>query len=267
MDKKKKLLILVVGVLTVTIVTVFWKMFSFENKDGSTDVSAYYPYINDNLIEKLYSYIPEDYLDRSTVYGSFYTKYPNLSLDVVLLMVYNYIVNNDYFEMLSLSEDELKQNLMTSEDVLPLYKVSLEVFERDGKIVFGNMIDIPKKSFAIDGKVKALYVEGVGFYFYEMVNQTVDVDYIIERKYDKYVVTNNNDTIYIYDYFVKCDKVGYTCYNDEKRKEINSVIKNVNGNSVNLENNLNYAKGYKHTFKFEDGHYYWYSSESIDKGL
>jgi len=262
MDRKKKLLILIVGILTFTFIFTFYKIFSFENKDGSDKTSAYYPYIDEHLINKLYGYLPIDALDRPTVYETFYTKYSNLSQDVVLSMIYNYILNNDYFELLTLSKDEIAKEI-ADENIVPLYKIKLEAFDRGGKIVFGSNAEIPRRNFSINGRIKATYVEGFGYYIYEIENSTYEMDYISQNSYDKYLVTNNNDTIIIYDYFLKCDRENYTCYNDEKRKEPNSIIKNING-QVNLKDQTAYAQSYKHTFKFENGTYYWYSSESID---
>lgn len=265
--KKKMLGVLLAILFAVVFSAVFVKVFSFERKkDDEIEVNSYYPTVNTEFIEQLYSYIPDyDDYGRMTMYGYLYTKYQNLSRDVVLGIIYNYIVKYDSSSLEKLTIQDLQsQNIGVdfSENLTPLYKVSLSKFLEVGKIIFGSNEVIPESDFIIDYETRAHYVNGVGYQIYK-INSSQSPDFIVKKVYDKYEITNNNNTIIIYDYYVKCDKVGSACYDDEKRAKNNLVLKNVNG-SIYLENRLSDAQGYKHTFKFEDGNYYWYSSELND---
>ncbi|MEG1142801.1 MAG: hypothetical protein RSE41_10245, partial [Clostridia bacterium] len=82
------------------------------------------------------------------------------------------------------------------------------------------------------------------------------------KRLDSYVVTNNGNTIIIFDNYLLCDLETSLCYNDAKKTKLNASIKLVNG-KVNLSENVDKLIKYKHIFKFEEGHYFWYSSEII----
>ncbi|MDE6284876.1 MAG: hypothetical protein K2M17_03950 [Bacilli bacterium] len=262
---KKNTIWLYVAAFTMAflICTLFGKIFAFENqKEDNYDL---YPKLDDAYIQKLYSYIPEkDDFGRTTMYGYFFTKFANLGHDIILSIIYNYMVENEKDKLSPLSMDEFRNYFniredQSAEEFHPMYKITYEDMETIGKRIFGQDAEIPKGKFTVSLKTKAIYVDGEGFYIYD-INNDEESSTIVERIFYKYAITDNNNTIYIYDYYVKCEKNTFKCYDNEKGTKLNSVIINDNGN-IYLANHLDSAQSYTHTFKFEDGGYYWYSSE------
>lgn len=267
MEKKKILLWSVVIVFVVGFVFLFVKIFSFDNKDGNQEVDAYYPKIDDDFVDALYSYIPSyDQFGRTTMYGFAYTKYQNLAFDVVQEIIYNYIIHHDEFKLLSLTNEELiaKGIAGQTDGIKALHKISLEDFESVGKLIFGSNEKLPRTGFSISNKIHAQFIDEDGYYVYEKNLPDKEMDFIVERVYSKYVIANNNNTILIYDYYIKCEKDSTKCYDDEKKTKPNNYIKNNQG-GIYLKNKLQNAQQYMHTFKFENGHYHWYSSELVSK--
>ena len=79
---------------------------------------------------------------------------------------------------------------------------------------------------------------------------------------DRYLVTDNNATIKIYDYYLKCNIETNICYNDERNRYINNNVKYTE--DLNLDNYTNYLTTYEHTFKYDNGNYYWVSSNATN---
>lgn len=264
MNKERIVPYLIVSVLVIGFILIFTKVFSFEHKEGVDEVNAYYPKIDDAYIQELYHTIPDrDIEGMTTMYSFEYTKFSNVSYASILRMVYNYMIEKNEVKLPKLTkEDLLTQNII--EEVKPLYKIPLKEFEEIGSFLFGSNEKLPRVNFTISSKIQAKYITDVGYYVYETPAERTLSEDLVERVLNKYTITNNGNTILIYDFYVKCEKDSTKCYDDEKRKIPNTYIKNNNG-SIFLKNKLSNAQGYMHTFKFENDHYYWYSSERIKK--
>lgn len=263
---KKIIMYVIVAILVVIVSIGFVKIFAFEKESTKDDIKQTYPEVNKELIDKLYSYIPisDDY-ERTTMYSNFYTKFQILSQDVVQSMVYNFIIKHDEFKLLGATINDLRDNNViksyeSENDFKALYKIKLSDFENAKNRVFGKEEKLISSSFNITANLKAFYIEDDSYIIYEQ-NSNLDRDeFVVKKAYDKYILTDDNNTIKIYDYYIKCNVNTSDCYNDEKKTMGNRSIKNIDG-VINFENNLSNAQGYVHTFKFEDGYYYWYSSE------
>lgn len=264
MKKERIVPYLIVGVLVIGFILIFTKVFSFEHKEGIEEVNAYYPKIDDAFIEELYHTIPDhDIEGMTTMYSFEYTKFSNMSYSAILRIVYNYMIEKSELNLAKLTkEDLLNQNI--TEEVTPLYKIPLKEFEEIGTLLFGSDEKLPRIDFTISSTIEAKYIIDVGYYVYENAEAKKLSEDIVERVLDKYTITNNGNTILIYDFYIKCENDSTKCYNDEKRTIPNTYIKNENG-SISLKNRLSNAQEYMHTFKFENDHYYWYSSERIKK--
>ncbi len=249
--KHKK--IIIVGSVIIIVLFVLWLfpvIFNFEG--NKTDE---YKKINDELVNTLYeNIISDDYHSRYTFYNAYYTKYGNLARDYILKIGYYYLKNNNELKENSLTNDDLiKENI----DGKPLNKIDVSTLKKAIQSIFGPDVNISLGDFAIDNKLKGHYVENENkIYIYE-TDENLE-EYYIFRQRESYAISDDQ-TVVIYDYFVKCNKKTGLCYNDDRMANLNENIKFNNG-SINTKNAGNLAK-YQHTFKLIDGSYYWYSSE------
>ena len=77
----------------------------------------------------------------------------------------------------------------------------------------------------------------------------------------RYAVTDNNKTIKIYDYYLKCDVNTQNCYNDDKLSKLNNKVKY--NSSININQYISDLVTYEHTFIYEDGNFHWKNSQVI----
>ncbi|MEG1363839.1 MAG: hypothetical protein RSC92_05370 [Clostridia bacterium] len=267
--KNKKILVgLIVTILVILSIIIFYKTLAFESdKDDSGEPKLIYPNITDEYIASLYNVIlKEDSFGRTSMYSENYTRMDNLAQDLALSMVYNYINNNNYFKLKILTMDEIKKNVIKSydniSDFTPLYKISLEDFNKSAAVIFGKNAKIPQNNFYINLTTQGYFNKDTKeYYIYKKASEEV-VKSIENKRIDSYVVTNNGNTIIIFDNYLLCDLETTLCYNDAKKTKLNQSLKFING-KVNLTENVDKLVKFKHIFKFEDGHYYWYSSELI----
>lgn len=268
--KRKILTFGLVLVLVFIIITTFLKTFNFENKESDNSISSIYPNIDSDFVNELYDYlIFEDEQGRSTMYSDYYTNHSNLSYEIVLKTVYNYILKDHRFKLLNLSSDEFNNAHVfvgneSVDNYKPLYKINIKDFEEISHRVFGSQSLMHHRNFPIDFSTRAFYKENEGYLIYEKKEKTENKKYQVARMFDHYSVTNNSNVILIYDYYAYCNLETSKCYNDEKQKNVNPHI-TIHDGVVNLRENSQYAQMYEHTFKFENGYYYWSSSKPIKK--
>lgn len=266
---KKIIMYIIVVILVIVFAITFVNVFAFEKNKDNVD-NTLYSNVDNELVFKLYSYIlKDDPLERATMYSYYYTKAQNLNYDVILSMIYNYMIKYDSSKLQLINLEDLKSNGVNSgvvdeSNFKALYKMSLNDVIEVGKIIFGKDVEIPKTSFNMSSSLKGHYLEEDGYLIYEDYRNIKEVDYIVKTKFDKYVITDEGNTLLIYDYYVKCDKNGSMCYDDDKRKIQNKRIRNYN-EKIDLENNLVNAQGYLHKFVYEDGNYHWFSTELVVK--
>lgn len=258
MNKKKIWLYIAVILLVIIIGFLFIKIFNFNNEAKNNNKEL--PEVSNDLIQELYSYLdiynPNGVM---TMYSKIYTTKNNLNADVLEKVILNYIVNYDKSKLENLTIDELKQENI---DGTPLYKIKTEVFNSSLIKLFGKDTKINLKDFTYQENIKAINTSNKEYFYIYQTNDNINNIYEIFKKMDRYLVTDNNKTIKIYDYYLKCNKETAICYNDERNSYINNNIKySIN---LNLDDYVNYLTLYEHTFKYENGNYYWVSSNAVD---
>ncbi len=252
---KKIIVICSVGIMVLLIIGLFPLIFNFEGNKKDE-----YKKINDELVNSLYANLYSDeYLSRYTFYNAYFTKYGNLARDYILKVGFKALQDNHKLQENTLTTDELTKENIT--DAKPLYKISIKDLQKVLQNIFGKDININYGDFAVDQKIKGHYVEAeASIYIYEVDN--TEENYYIFRQKESYAI-NADKTVIIYDYFVKCNRETGLCYNDDRMANLNEKIVYENG-SINTTEAGNLAK-YQHKFKLENGAYYWYSSEIIEK--
>lgn len=267
MKREKIIIIFITAILVVVLIALFLKVFSFES-DKNNNETLEYPLIDDKYIEKLYKNLDgHDEKARGSIYNGYYSKYANLSQEVVLAMTLNYVYNNDPFKLKVFSINELKEkniikNYENLENYKALYKISEKDFLEGGIKLFGKNSNIQLNNFTAADNIRGYYDKKEKVVLvYEKKGGTSNQE--IFKNNLKYTVTNNNNTIYIYDNYINCNHENKNCYNDDKMQNINAEYKIVN--DALSKDNLNSAATYKHVFQFENGYYYWYSSELVEK--
>lgn len=259
---KKWLIYVIVILLVIGICFLFITVFNFEgNKENETEI----PEPTENLISQLYKCLPENEMNYQTMYTGNYVRLHNISNSIIESMIYNYLksFNNSKLETTSIEEMQAAGVIATNDninDITPLSKVKVEVFKDTYPLLFGSSKELTVENFRYNYNTEAV-VDGNSeyYYFYENTPLENNDNEIIFKDIVRYVVTENNQTIEIYDYYLKCDLNNNNCYNDERKEDINNTIK-YNAN-LNIDNYIDNLTTYKHTFKYEDGYYYWYSSE------
>ena len=220
--------------------------------------------INDDLVTTIYSYnLKEEDITRRTFYNNYTSNYNNLDDDYVKSSIYNYLAKNNLLTT-SLTTEELKTalNKEYQENYIPKYKIPMTTFNDTLNYLYGEQDNLTKADFNINKKEVGHYsAEDDSFYIYE-IDDNFDSLYYVYQEKDSYAIKDNKETLIIYVYFVKCDIETGKCYNDDKMTSLN--------------NNLTYSEGilngprekyakYKHTYKLASDHFYWYSSEIINK--
>ena len=263
MKKKKWILYIVVALLVVLLCLLFVTIFGFEKDTKPTEEEL--PEVTTDLIDQLYSYLPLNEMGLHTMYTGYYNTINNISNDIILSMVYEYIVNNDEFKLENTSIDEMlsSQVISNASDITPLYKVKVSEINAIFPKIFGSEAKFKIADFRYDYKTLAkVDSDKEYFYIYNNTPLNTDKNDIVFKSITKYAVTENNRAIEIYDYYLKCDLNTNNCYNDEEKRLLNSSIKYTENFDIN--NYQDKLMIYKHTFKYEDGYYYWFSSDIAD---
>lgn len=263
MKKKKWILYIIVALLVILLCVLFVTVFDFE-KDAKQNEEEL-PAVTTDLIDQLYSYIPVNEMGLHTMYTGYYNTINNISNDIVESMIYEYITNYDEFQLESTSIDEmLSASVITNtNDITPLYKVKVSVFNDVFPKIFGSEATFRIADFRYDYETLAKVDSNEEYYYiYNNTPLNTDKNDLVFRNITKYAVTENNRTIEIYDYYLKCDLNTNNCYNDEEKRLLNNSIKYTDNFDINnYQDNLTI---YKHTYKYEDGYYYWFSSDIAD---
>ena len=260
MNKRKVVMYLLVFILVVVICLGFLKFFGFESNKNNDSSSE----INEKLVLKLYSYLIDVNASKVTsMYNGNYASYNSLSYDSILIMVYEYIKTYDEFELEITTIDELLNNniINNQNGITPLYKIKITEFEKVFKIIFGkneklNLIDFTyniNTFFKLDANKM--------YYYVYTNNESKDNNEVVFKEMLRYAVTDNNQTVKIYDYYLKCDINSLNCYNDDKLSKLNNKIKY--NSSINIDSYKNSLITYEHTFIYEDGNFHWKSSQVI----
>lgn len=257
MKLKKILMYLIVALLVIGVGIAFVVIFNFDNPQEEV-----VPEMTEDEVFKLYNSIPENPMGYGATYSAYYTEYNNLSNTVVLSAIYEYILDYDASKLTSITTADLPSNIVNNTNygkITPLYKVSISTFEEFFPKLFGkDKLDKMKiEDFRYDYQTLAEIVDGYYYIFMADPLETNTND-IVFHDMTKYLVTENNKTIEIYDYYLKCDLNTNNCYNDERKTELNSQVKY--SPNFNINNYIDNLVIYKHTFNYEDGYYYWYSS-------
>lgn len=252
MEKNKNgniiLFLIAVCLLVVLLAMVFIKLFTYRETDEDykqpKDVDI-------NVIEKLSSYIDIASLDNEvSFYNGSYITSNNLSYSAIAKMIYNYILNNDSAKLEVVSN---KENC--------IYKISKDVFlsYKDKLLKSSNFyLDLEhNNSFNIDTKTTARLESDNYIYIYNKENEENLYKYY--HGLYSYTLMDNNNTIIITEYYVRCNTTTYTCYNNTKSNPMevnNSVSYSDNFDASVLTDRLS---KYNHTFEKIDGEYKWVS--------
>lgn len=259
MNKKKILLYVAVILLVILIGFLFIKIFDFENEPKKSDNGI--PEVTLELVDQLYSYLDIDNPNGiMTMYSNIYTTVNNLSYDVLEKMILNYTINYDTTNLENLTSAELLQENVEG---TPLYKIKTAVFNTNLSKLFGNEAKLQfTANFIFQENIRAILSNSGDYYYVYETNEINNNSYKVFKKMDRYLVTDNNATIKIYDYYLKCNIETNICYNDERNRYINNNVKYTE--DLNLDNYINYLTTYEHTFKYDNGNYYWVSSNATN---
>ncbi len=258
MKNEKILVVLGVCIMLTFLIWMFFTVFNFESKTPISTLK-----VTDSDVEKIYQSIKDDkYLSRYTIYSGFKTDYDKISYDYVATMAYYKLKEeNKLISDLQMTDLQEAGIAINTREVSPLAKVSLDVFNAQIKELFGNNIEIENTSFKITNRLNGcLSNDQKEVYFYE--ENVTENEYFMQRTMDSYATRDNGNTLIIYDYFIKCQSDSGSCYNDDRMAMPNRYVKFSN-NKLSSTKVDNQAK-YMHTFKWEDDHYYWVSSEIIE---
>ena len=248
MKKNNRVVIyIVVAFIVVIMCAIFLKLFAFnkeKEKQNNEEVS-------EEVINKLYSYINSD----AKVYNDFYVTVNNLNYNSVGSMTYNYILKYDPFTIEKLTDEEYS-NL--SSKGKPLFKILKENFDNDIKYVFGSKTKGTTNNMEIGINIRTEEINNY-LYFYEKEN--IPNNYVYYSYLDKYTVTDNNNTIKLYTYYLRCNTETNNCYdsNSPDAKVVNVTY----SDNLNIESYKSVLKAYEHVFEFENGYYYWVSTQGI----
>lgn len=259
-DSNKWLKYLLVILLVILIVSLFIFLFGFERDNEEES-----PNIDEELINQLYSYLPTNPMSYQTVYTGHYIRLTNIDNTIISSVIYDYIkeYEPDVIEETSLEEFETN-NLIhdTAQVVNPLCKIKVEEFLKVYPQIFGSSNELDIANFRYDYSTLAVVdANQTYYYFYTTTPLSNSSNEVVYKDIIRYALTDNNTTIEIYDYYLKCDLNTNSCYNDERKNNLNNQI--TYSSNFDIANYTNNLVTYKHTYKYEDGHYYWYSSELV----
>ena len=252
-------------ILVIAICIIFINVFAFEDKPTNNPSKDETPEVTEDLVNQLYSYIPENEMGLHTMYTGYYNTINNINNDIILSMIYEYLLEFDEFslETTSLSELTNKSILLSTDninDLNPLYKIRFDVIKNTFSKIFGEKQTFKIANFRYNYNTLGR-IDNTEEYLYIFNNTPLETDKsdIVFRGITKYAVTDNNKTIEIYDYYLRCDLNTNNCYNDEGKKQLNNNIKYQD--NFDILNYLDKTVTYKHIFKFENDYFYWFSSD------
>ncbi len=240
--KEKTVMILIVAVTVILIIFIFFKLFNFEgNREKKENISE--SEVN-NIYQNLYV---NKYAEKYGFYNGYFTKYNNLSYEHILITAYNYLKDNN---KIVINNDHLEEEVA---------QIPINDFNDAIHTIFGNNVNIYYLDFRIDNKLKAIYNEDTEII--SIYNDNIEKEeYYVYHSLDGFEINSNKELV-IYDYFGKCNKETQECFNDERMTMKNNNVKYENEKITKPDKLVKY----KHTFKMENGKYYWYSSDLIEK--
>jgi len=244
-------------ILVILFIFLFLKFFSFE-PDKNQPKPGYYPTITDEYVDKYYSYL-NGYSENNnlTMYNKNFTKLADLAPEVIFGIAHNYITINDQFKLKYVSIEE--KNELNNQNIL--YKIEENDILKSVKEMFGGEATINLKNYKLSEK-RSVYYDEIKKCFYIYNDESIEDSLYVEyRDMDSYMVSNNGNTLVIFEYYLKCKKENGLCYNDEKATINNNKYK-LKDDNINITNKDN-LQMYQHTFKYENNSYYWYSSEIV----
>ena len=252
MDKTQKIILTITSIiLAILLLIIFGKVFKFERNKEVPEGNT----VPETLIDDLYSYLPtaNDY-GLETVYNGYYSSFSGLSPAIVEQMIINYLVKHDSDKVESLSEVELR-TVIDNTSTRPLYKISNDNMMYGLKKVFGENKTFRVTDVSIDYNTKAYFRNNYLYVFTDQSNMTNN--YEIYKGKISYSV-DDDKTIKIVDYYLKCDKLTNVCYNDEKQKNVNDKV--TYSSNLKITDYINDLQQYQHVFKLNNTDYYWESS-------
>lgn len=264
MKTKKIIMCVIAALLVIAICIIFVTVFDFE-KEQDPQITP--NNVTEELINQLYSYIPTNEMGLHTMYTGYYNTINNISNDIIESMIYEYILEFDEFKLESVTFEEMTSagvlnNSDNTNDLQPLYKVNVSVFNETFPKIFGTEATFRIADFRYNYNTLGRLDDNSNyFYIFNNTPLQTDKNDIVFRNITKYAVTDNNNTIEIYDYYLKCDLNTNNCYNDEEKRLLNNSIKY--SDNFNINDYLNNVVTYKHTFKYENDYYYWFSSDLV----
>ena len=260
MQKKKIFMYIILILLVIGICISFIYIFNFNKPEDKTENDI--PEVTEPLVEKLYSYLPENETGLQSMYVGYYTTFNNIGSDIIQSMIYEYVLNYERDSIENVTTEDMEVNSITINGVNynPSSKIKVTVFSDIFPLMFGKEATFNARDFRYSYNISVRLNETKDYYYiYENIDYQNNVNDIIFRDINKYAVTDNGETIEIYDYYLKCDLNNNNCYNDERKAKLNNQIKYTS--DFNIENYKDDLVIYKHSFKYDNGNYYWFSSE------
>lgn len=247
---KRIVLYLIVGIISAGICILFVKVFYFEKY---TPQRRSFKEVDEQLIQELYEYIPKE-LDAqaNNFYAESVINYTTLNHKSALIMLYNYISKNQSLSQATTNElDALK--ITDYDKEYTAYKINITDFEGAVNKVFGNVSgSLTLESFIINYETYAK-LSGDTFYIYHISNPVKE--YVTYTGIVSYSTQDNNDTIVIEDYYLKCSVITKKCYNDSRLANPNNNI--TYSENMDIKNYIPKLKTYEHTFRKEKNSFYW----------
>ena len=249
---KKIIMYIVVILIVLGLGFMFIKVFAFDKNENIevTDI----PEVTDALVQKLYNILPTtNRFSQYSVYTGDYKTKSSTSYNAMGIMTMNYINTFDEFKLELVSEEE-RNNINGS----LLYKINKDTFLNDSKTILGPEVSFKPDNLEISDSVKIKLVNDY-YYVYEIPQEESESVYY--KIYDSYTVTDNKQTIKIYEYYLRCNKNTTTCYDTEKDDVVNNYIKYQE--NINILDYKEHLKKYEHVFEYDQNHYYWKSTQGI----
>ncbi len=249
---KKLIVYLVVPLVVLGIAFLFYKLFSFDKNENIDN--TYVPDVTEKDALKLYNVLPTTSYNVSyTIYTGDYQTKSNTSYNTMGSMTINYIKNYDEFVLEAASQEE--QNLI---DNNILYKISKDIFLKNSKKILGSEVSFNPDNLEIGDNIRVKLLDNT-YYVYE--TEPKETDFVYYKMYKSFTVLNNNKTIKIYDYYLRCNKTSGICYDTEKDEDVNKDI--TYKENLNILDYKNSLKQFEHLFEYEDDHYYWKSTQGV----
>lgn len=229
--------------------------------------------INDELVKKLYSFIPTvSFYDLlPTAYQTTKVTFNDLPNQVKLINVFNHIdFNNEKVEFIYGEKDKIQPETW--------FKFSEEIMNEKTKEFYGDNAVIKNEHFDINWGRSCRYENGI------YVHSSGGGGSILEPISYMTKVEKDSNNIYIYDKFIvvkdaeKNNVYGESLYILDTTNDASNIIDEYKNDDVwalkldefnqfFIEKYKNKMKEYKHTFKKnENGEYYWYSTEPVNVG-